>query len=723
MALPSGNTAVSYKLVQVEGVGSVGVITIESPPVNALSFKVRAGLQEAGKLAAKNAAVKAVVIRGSGSTFCAGADISEFGGQLREPQLVPVINGIEAMNKPVVAAIHGNALGGGMELALGCHHRVALPSARVGLPEVMLGIIPGAGGTQRLPRLVGIQKSLELITSGVALPAPKAKALGILNEVAAAEPPKGSDASEAVLQFALEYIRTHNPLPVVRVSEKSVVNELGDAVFDMAIEQSKKQARGFLGPLHCIEAIRAAANLPFDQGMLRESQIIGEALQSEQARAQQMMFFAERQAAKNGVPPGGKAGPVRSVGIVGAGTMGAGIAINFLNTGLPTVVLESEKKFLDAGIARIKDVYDSAVKRKKMSAEQAQRALSLLKPTLEYNDLSQVDMVIEAVFEDMKLKKEIFAKLDNVCKPEALLCSNTSTLSVDEIASATRRPDRVIGTHFFSPANIMKLLEIVRGAHTSPDSIATLVKVGQAIRKVCVVVGNCDGFVGNRMLAGYGEQSHFLLEEGCSPAQVDKVLYDFGMAMGPFTMYDLSGNDVGWRIRQGKAHLRDPKLRYSKLGDRLCELGRFGQKTSKGWYLYEKGSRTPVPDPAVDTLITQVSQEAGITRRSFSDEEIFWRCMLPLINEGFKILEEGIATCPNDIDVVWVYGYGWPVYRGGPMFFADEVGLRKVLELMKSFQAQHPDVTHFVPSPLLEKIVNNHWTLKDYWQNYRSSRL
>ena len=717
-------SAVLYDEVSLDGFGKVAVLTLKSPPVNALGFDVRQGLQAGAQRIAGNKLIKAAIIRGHGDVFCAGADISEFSGKLREPQLIDVIAQIDALEVPTIAAIHGAALGGGLELALGCNYRIALSTARVGLPEVQLGIIPGAGGTQRLPRLVGIQKALEIITTGKPVAAPKAKTLGILDHVetqGAAD--KQHSPSDFVLSAALKFITANPTLTVSRVRDRPVVNEMGDAIFQVAADQAKQQARGFLGPLHCIEAIKASATLPFDQGILREGEIISQIIRSPQAVAQQYLFFSERQAAKNGVPPGGKAQPIKSVGVIGAGTMGAGIAINFLNIGIPVVILETEKKFLDAGLQRVQAAYESYVKRGIMKKEQAERVVGLVKGTLNYEDLAQVDMVIEAVFESMEVKRQVFGRLDQVCKPSALLCSNTSTLDVDQIAASTNRPDKVIGTHFFSPAHIMKLLEIVKGKLTSADTIATTVAIGKKIKKTVVVVGNCDGFVGNRMLFPYGEQATFLIEEGATPAQVDRVLHEFGFAVGPFTMWDIAGNDVGWRIRQSKAASRDPNLRYSVIGDRVCEQGRFGQKTSKGWYKYEKGSRKGVEDPEVAAIIQQCAAEANVAQRSISDDEIFWRCMLPLINEGFKILEEGIATCPSDVDVIWIYGYSWPVHRGGPMHFADATGLGRIVELMNYYQAQHPREPHFTPCALLQRLASQHLSLKDYWATKLFARL
>lgn len=670
----------------------VGVITVNNPPVNALSQAVRQGIIDALEKGVADPDVKTMVIIGGGRTFIAGADIREFGKPMMAPSLHDVLDRIEAASKPVVAAIHGTALGGGLEVALTCHWRVAVAAAQVGLPEVKLGILPGAGGTQRLPRLVGPQVALEMITGGNPIAAKKAVALGVIDELV------DGDLLAGAVAFARKVLAEGRPLRLVsRLDDK--VRGVDPKVFADFRKGMERKARGFFAPWRCADAVEAACQLPFDEGMKRERELFMQCMDSPQRKAQIHAFFAEREVAK--IPDVAADTPVTriaSAAVVGAGTMGGGIAMNFANVGVPVRILEVSQEALSRGLAIIEKNYRTSVERGSMSREAMDKALGLIRGVQKYEDIGDADIVIEAVFEEMGVKKEVFSTLDRVMKPGAVLASNTSTLDIDEIASATKRPEAVIGTHFFSPANVMKLLENVRGKKTSKETIATAMAMGKQIRKVAVLAGNCDGFIGNRMLAGYSREAQFLLEEGAMPWQVDKVLYEFGMPMGPFAMSDLAGNDVGWRIRKGKAHLRDPQERYSPIADRLCELGRFGQKTGAGWYRYE--GRDAKPDPVVQELIEKVSAEKGIARRQIDDAEILSRCLYPLVNEGARILEEGIAIRSSDIDITWIYGYGFPVYRGGPMFWAEQIGLDKVLAQIEDYKAKH-GARFWEPAPLL----------------------
>ncbi|KJE97909.1 peroxisomal bifunctional enzyme [Capsaspora owczarzaki ATCC 30864] len=703
---------------------SIAVLSISNPPVNTLNHAVRHGIVRSVREAISDARVQALVLVGAGRSFPAGADIKEFrGGQaLNAPVLTEVCDVLEQSPKPIVAALHGTALGGGLELALGCHYRVALDSAHLGLPEVHLGILPGAGGTQRLPRLIGLQRALDLIVSGQHISAAAALKLGLIDQIFQAGAPAAAEGT--LLDRAVEYAQgiASRPLDGRRVSElvprdKSTFDQ--SDVWDKALATVKAQHRGYDAPIRIVEAVRAAAQLPFKQGMAKEYELVVNLMKGPQASALQHLFFAEREV---GTVPGlnpSLAKPVRSVGVLGAGTMGAGIAMVFLNAKIPVVLLDTKQEFLDRGLAGIRAVYASDVKKGKLTEEALAKRLALLTPTLDYAAFANVDLAIEAVFENMDIKKQVFAKLDAVCKPEAILASNTSTLNIDEMAAATKRPEQFIGTHFFSPANVMRLLENVRGKKSSPSTIATVMALSKTIKKVGVLVGNCDGFVGNRMLEGYAREASFMLEEGALPAQVDKVLTSFGMAMGPFQMGDLAGNDVGWRIRQGKG-MTNPATRpakegrYCELGDKLCELGRFGQKAGAGWYKYEQGQRKAIPDDAVAKLIEAHSSSKGIARRSISDEEIFERCMYPLINEGFKVLEEGIALRPGDIDIIWAYGYGFPRYRGGPMHVAQTIGLKKIYTALAKYSKQFPTSHHFVPSKLLQTLAETNTTLEQH---------
>ena len=686
--------------VSYEAKGTVGVITIDSPPVNALSQKVRAGIKGGIEMAVADDSVTAIVLACAGRTFIAGADITEFGKPPQEPGLNDVIATMESSTKPVVAAVHGTALGGGLETALGCHYRVANPTAKVGLPEVKLGILPGAGGTQRLPRVVGVPMALEMITSGNPIGAKKALEVGLVDEVVE------GDLTEGAIAFAKKVAAEGRPL--VKISEqndKLAEAKKNPAIFDEFRKKNARKFRGFEAPENCIKAVQASVDLPFPDGLKRERELFMELMGGEQAKAQQYFFFSERLA--NKIPDVPKDTPlidINTAGIVGAGTMGGGIAMNFLQAGIPVTIVETTQEALDKGISVIKSNYAATVSKGRLTQEAMDKYMSLLTGSTNLEDLKDVDIVIEAIFENMDVKKEVFGKLDKICKQGAILATNTSTLNIDEIGEATSRPEYVIGLHFFSPANVMRLLEEVRTKKTSATVMATCMALAKRIGKVPAMVGVCDGFVGNRMLAKRGDQAAQLILEGAKVEDVDRVLYDFGFPMGPFAMSDLAGNDVGWRIRQGRGVT-------SPVADAICELGRFGQKTGDGYYHYEKGSRTPQPDPIVEDIIVKAARDAGINRRQVSDEEILKRCIYPMINEAAKILEEGIATRASDIDVIWVYGYGWPIYRGGPMRYADHIGLENIYNDLLKFKEEHGD--EWTPAPLLEKLVKEGKGFKD----------
>ena len=681
----------------------VAVITLQNPPVNGLGFAVRSGLQAAFDSAATDDAVRALVITGSGRMFCGGADIREFGQTppAGTPHLPSLFDAIEALDKPVVAAIHGVALGGGCELALGCHVRLAAPGTRVGLPEVTLGILPGAGGTQRMPRLIGVPAALDLIVSGKMVPAPKALTLGIIDEVVEGD----VDVVEAAVALARQMADENRPVRRASALDDKIAEARGKPeIFEQFKKKMARRARGFEAPYACVACIEAAVTQPFAEGLATERATFQRLVASDQSKAQRHAFFAERQVAKiPDVPKDTPTLPIDTAAIIGCGTMGGGIAMNFANAGIPVTVFEVSQEAINKGLGIITKNYAATVSKGRLSQKAMDTRLGLISTTVNYEDLGNADVVIEAVFEEMGLKKKIFGMLDTVCKPDAILASNTSTLDVDEIASATSRPEKVIGTHFFSPANVMKLMENVRGAQSSPQTIATIMKLSKTIGKIGVLVGVCDGFVGNRMLYAYRRQADFLLEEGALPQQIDKVLYDFGMPMGPYAMGDLAGLDVGWLIRKGQAATRPKHLRYSTVADRICELGRFGQKTGAGWHRYEPGNRTPIPDPEIEQLIVSISEAQGITRREVTDQEILERCMYPLVNEGAKILEEGLAMRPSDIDIVWIYGYGFPRYRGGPMFWADLVGVKQIYDVMSRLHDEHGDWLE--PAPLLRRLA------------------
>jgi len=680
----------------------VAVITMDNPPVNGLGAAVRNGLRAALEEAARDDTVRALVVTGAGRMFSGGADIREFGQPPPPdvPWLPELINQLEASEKPVVAAIHGVALGGGCEVALGCHVRLATPDTRIGLPEVTLGLLPGAGGTQRMPRLVGVPAALDLIVSGTPVSAAKAAAIGLVDEVVE------GDVVEAAVARARALADEGAPIRRTSALEDRLAEARGTPEIFAEFRQSMaRRARGFEAPYACVDCVEAAVSQPFADGLAFERARFQELVTSDQSKAQRHAFFAEREVSKiPDVPKDTPAATVAAAAVVGCGTMGGGIAMNFVNAGIPVTVFEVSQAALDTGMAVIRKNYAATVSKGRLTETAMEERLARITTTLDYGDLAEADVVIEAVFEDMALKKEVFGALDAACKPPAILATNTSTLDVNEIASATSRPDKVIGTHFFSPANVMRLMENVRGDRTSPETIATIMTLSKRLGKIGVLVGVCDGFVGNRMLYAYRRQADFLLEEGALPHHVDRVLYDFGLPMGPFAMADLAGLDVGWRIRQGQAATRPKHLRYSTIADRICEMGRFGQKTGAGWYRYEAGSRTPIPDPAIEELIVSISREHGTTRRKIGDQEILERCMYPLVNEGAKILDEGIALRASDIDVIWMNGYGFPRYRGGPMFWADQVGVTTIHDAMRRLHDEHGDWLE--PAPLLARLAS-----------------
>ncbi|AWM78294.1 3-hydroxyacyl-CoA dehydrogenase NAD-binding domain-containing protein [Phenylobacterium parvum] len=670
--------------------GDVAVITLNSPPVNALSANVREGLFEGFKAATADPAAKAIVLICEGRTFIAGADITEFGGASRGPSLFDVQEMMENAPKPVIAAIHGTALGGGLEVALVAHYRVAVPSARLGLPEVNLGLLPGAGGTQRLPRVAGPEKALEMMTSGRHAPAKEALEMGLVDELA-----EEGKLREAAVAFARRCVAENKPLVRVRDNNSKVEAARGKPeIFEAFRKANARKFRGFLAPEYNIRCIEAAVNLPFDEGLAVERKLFGELVTGSQSAAQRYSFFAERQAQKiPDVPDDTPLIPVKSVGIIGAGTMGGGIAMNFANVGIAVTIVEVQKEALERGLKVIRGNYERTASRGGITAAQVEERMALITGSLDMNDLAPVDLVIEAVFERMDVKKDIFTKLDAICKPGAILATNTSGLNIDEIASVTKRPEAVIGLHFFSPANVMKLLEIVRADHTSKSVIATSMKLAKQIGKIAALVGVCPGFVGNRILAQRQREAQKLVMEGAMPWDIDRVLYDFGFPMGPFAMSDLAGLDIGWVKERSKGE---------SIRDVLCEMDRRGQKTGAGYYDYDE-NRNAKPSPVTEKIINDFIVKTGSNPRTVSDEEILERCIYPMINEGVKILEEGKAIRSSDIDVVWQNGYGWPVYRGGPMWYGDQIGAAKVLEKMKEFQAKMGD--DFKPAALLEKLV------------------
>ena len=685
--------------------GAVGVIAVNNPPVNALSAAVREGLLAKLKAAAADPAVKAIVLLGTGRTFIAGADIREFDNFDRAggPDLNDINAAYEASPKPVVAAIHGTALGGGLEIALACHYRVGVAGAQVGLPEVKLGLLPGAGGTQRLPRLIGAKAALPLIARGTFVPGRKASELGILDALVE------GDLLAGAVAFAADLVARKAPLKRIR----DLAAMADPALFASFRQEMAREAKGYFAPWKCIDCVEIATTMPFDEGLRRERALFRECLASKEAKAQIHIFFAEREVSKlPDVPRDTAIRPVAKAAVIGAGTMGGGIAMCFANAGIPVTVLEIDKAALDRGLAVVARNYAATVSRGRLTQRQMDERMGLIGGATDYAALADADFVIEAVFEEMEIKRQVFRRLDQVVKAEAILASNTSTLDIDAMAAETRRPEQFIGTHFFSPANVMRLLEVVRGARSSKETIATAMELRRKLGKVAVLVGNCDGFVGNRMLAPYVREAEFLLEEGALPQQVDKVFTDFGLAMGPFTMGDMAGVDVGWRIEKRRRQTRSRNLRTSYLVDRIAERGRHGQKTGAGWYRYEAGSRAPQLDPEVERIILEHSREIGIDRRPISEEEIFKRCFYPLINEGVKCLEEGKAIRASDIDVIYVNGYGMPPYIGGPMWYAEQVGLKTVYDDIRRFQDRHGG--YWEPASLLGELASAGKGFKDW---------
>ncbi|MDR6215198.1 3-hydroxyacyl-CoA dehydrogenase NAD-binding domain-containing protein [Paracidovorax wautersii] len=684
--------------------GDVAVITLANPPVNGLGLATRQGIVEGLNRAAAEASVKAIVITGAGGAFSGGADIKEFGTDkaTQEPNLHSVILAVENAPKPVVAAIHSVCMGGGLELALGCHYRVAAPGCSVALPEVKLGILPGAGGTQRLPRVIGVEPALNMIVSGEPV---KSELIGSMPGQKLFD--KMAASPEALAEEALAFARSVadvRPLPLVR--NLPCKHPEGDAYFQFARNMVKGMAKNLPAPAKCVDAVEAATKRKFADGLAYERELFINLMWTPESRALRHIFFSERAASKiPDVPSDTPQRTVKKVGVIGAGTMGGGIAMNFLNAGIPVTILETKQEALDRGIGTIRKNYEAQVKKGKLKEDKFQQRMGLLSTTLSYDDLKDADLIIEAVFEELGVKETVFKQLDAVAKPGAILASNTSTLDVDKIAGFTQRPQDVVGMHFFSPANVMRLLEVVRGKATAKDVLATVMAIAKKIKKTAVVSGVCDGFIGNRMIERYSQQAGFLLDEGATPQQVDKAIEKFGFAMGPFRMGDLAGNDIGWAIRK-RRYIEKPDMKYSKTADLLCEKGRFGQKTGKGWYDYVPGKRDAIPSQEVLDMIEQHRKDAGITPRKISDEEIVQRLVFSLVNEGAHILEDGIASKSGDIDMVYLTGYGFPIHRGGPMHYASEVGLFNVAQTMRRF-AQNPldDAQAWEPAPLLARLA------------------
>jgi 3-hydroxyacyl-CoA dehydrogenase len=683
--------------------GNTAVITLDNPPVNGLGLATRQGIAQGVERANADAQIKVIVLTGAGKAFSGGADIKEFGSPkaIAEPNLLSLIKLLEDSAKPTVAAINGTVMGGGLELSLGCHYRVAAAKVPVALPEVKLGLVPGAGGTQRLPRVLGVETALNMIVSGEP----------VMSELLAMQPGQtlfdkmidSADFMTGALAFANEVA---DKRPLKRVRDMKLTHPNPDAYFQFARNTVKAMAKNFPAPAKCVDCVEQAMKLKFDDGMRYERETFMNLMFTPESRSLRHAFFAERAASKIAdVPDDTPQRKIDKVAVIGAGTMGGGISMNFLNAGVPVIMLEMKQDALDRGLATIKKNYEAQVKKGKLKQDKYEQRLALLTTTLKYEDIQDADLVIEAVFEEMGVKEKVFKTLDEVMKPGAILASNTSTLDVNQIASFTKRPQDVVGMHFFSPANVMKLLEVVRGAKTGKDVLATVMATAKKIKKTAVVSGVCDGFIGNRMIEQYSRQAGFLIEEGCSPQQVDRAVEKFGFAMGPFRMGDLAGNDIGWAIRK-RRYVEKPNLRYSKTADLLCELGRFGQKTGAGWYDYQTGKRDAIPSPVVTDMLEKHRTTIGITPRKISDDEIVHRLVYSLVNEAAKILEEGIASKASDIDMVYLTGYGFPLWRGGPMRYADEQGLFNVVQAMKKFAANpHDDAAFWQPAPLLAKLA------------------
>ena len=684
--------------------GDVAVIALNNPPVNGLGLSTRLGIMAGLEKAIADDAIKSIVVTGAGKAFSGGADIKEFGSPkaIQDPNLLSLILALENSPKPAVAAVHTVAMGGGLELALGCHYRVVAPGCSVALPEVKIGLIPGAGGTQRLPRVIGVEPALNMIVSGEPI---KSEMLAMLPGQKLFD--KLTASADSLMEEAIAFARSVADVrPLPRVRDLPCKHPMGDAYFQFARNMVKGMSKNFPAPAKCVDAVQAATKKKFDDGMVYERELFLGLMVTPECRALRHLFVAQRAASKiPDVPDNTPVRAIKSVAVIGAGTMGGGISMNFLNAGIPVKILEMKQDALDRGIATIKKNYEAQVKKGKLKEDKYNERMALLSTTLSYDDIKDADMVIEAVFEEMGVKETVFKKLDEVMKPGAILASNTSTLDVNKIASFTKRPQDVIGTHFFSPANVMKLLEVVRGEKTAKDVLATVMAIGKKIKKTCVVSGVCDGFIGNRMIEQYSRQACFLLEEGCTPQQVDKAVERFGFAMGPFRMGDLAGNDIGWAIRK-RRYQEKPHMKYSKTADLLCELGRYGQKTGAGWYDYQAGKRDAIPSKLVEDMIAKHRQDLGITPRKVSDEEIVQRLVFSLVNEAAHILEEGIASKASDIDMVYLTGYGFPMHRGGPMLYADQVGLFNVAQTMSRF-AKNPldDGAFWQPAPLLARLA------------------
>ena len=684
--------------------GDVAVISLNNPPVNGLGLSTRQAITEGVEKAVQDASIKSIVITGHGKAFSGGADIREFGSPkaTQEPNLLSVIAQIENCAKPVVAAVHTVAMGGGLELALGCHYRIAAPGASIALPEVKIGLIPGAGGTQRLPRVLGVEPALNMIVSGEPI---KSEMLAMLPGQKLFD--KMSTSPESLMDEALKFAReVADVRPLPRVRDLPCKHPQGDAYFQFTRNMVKGMAKNYPAPPKCVDAVQAATKKKFDEGMVLERELFINLMWTPECRALRHLFTSQRAASKIAdVPDTTPTRAIKQVAVIGAGTMGGGISMNFLNAGIPVKILETKQEALDRGIATIQKNYEAQVKKGKLKEDKYAQRMALLTSTLSYDDIKDADLVIEAVFEEMGVKEAVFKQLDAVMKPGAILASNTSTLDVNAIANFTKRPQDVIGMHFFSPANVMKLLEVVRGAQTAKDVLATVMALAKTIKKTAVVSGVCDGFIGNRMIEQYGRQGGFLLEEGCTPQQVDKAIEKFGFAMGPFRMGDLAGNDIGWAIRK-RRYVEKPHMKYSKTADLLCEMGRFGQKVGKGWYDYQAGKRDAIPNKEVEDMVVKHRATMGITPRKISDEEIVQRLVFSLVNEAAHILEDGIASKASDIDMVYITGYGFPMYRGGPMLYADQVGLFNVVQAMHRFAANpHDDAEFWKPAPLLVKLA------------------
>jgi 3-hydroxyacyl-CoA dehydrogenase len=685
-------------VVRLEREGEIGVIVVDYPPVNALGPGVADGIIDALNRGSADPEIRAMVLIGAGRSFIAGADIRGFGtGRKRAPIGSRTYDVLDRSEKPVVAAIHGYALGGGLENALGCHYRIAVPSAKVGLPEVQIGILPGGGGTQRLPRLVGPKVALEMITSGRHVPAPEALALGILDEVL----PEGADLRANAIAYAR---RVADVRPLPRVRDRTVqVDDPG--VFDAMRKSIARRARNQKAPYRCIEAVEAACTLPFDEGIAREAEFFAELENSDEARALRYAFFAEREVAKlPDMPPGIQPRDFHDPAVIGAGTMGGGIAMSFADFGYDVKIMDATEEALNRGMERIRSNYATSVKRGSLAQDEMERRLARIHPVASYDDIKDCDIVVEAVFERMDVKKPVFAKLDEVMNPDALLFSNTSALDMDELAAETKRPEKIAGTHFFSPANVMKLLEVVRPTAASPETLATAMAMGRRIGKISAMAGNTDGFVANRSRAPFNSEMVILLEEGCLPEQVDRVMMDFGYPMGPFAVGDLAGLDIGAEGRKRRA-AANPNYRKLPIADRLVERGRYGQKTSAGWYRYEKGDRTPHPDPEVAAIIKQVAAELGVPQHAFTDQEILFRLLFSSVNEACRILEEGKAYRASDIDVMWLHGFGFPRYRGGMMYWADGIGVKNVYDQIERWHQQYGE--RWAPSRLLRQLAES----------------